>query len=95
VPPATTQFLLRDFEEVPAVGDPGHDVGGRLSTERLFDLFELGDVTVALAATPPHVVSRRLGHASVAFTLHVYSWVLPGQQRAAADGFAAAVSSAK
>ncbi|MDY0340623.1 MAG: tyrosine-type recombinase/integrase [Coriobacteriia bacterium] len=40
----------------------------------------------------PHVVSQRLGHASVAFTLDVYSWVLPGQQRAAADGFAAAIS---
>lgn len=39
----------------------------------------------------PHVVSQRLGHASVAFTLQVYSWVLPGQQRAAADGFAAAI----
>lgn len=41
---------------------------------------------------PPHVVSQRLGHASVAFTLEVYSWVLPGQQRAAADGFAAAIA---
>lgn len=41
---------------------------------------------------PPHVVSKRLGHASVAFTLQVYSWVLPGQQREAAEGFAAAVS---
>jgi len=41
---------------------------------------------------PPHVVSKRLGHASVAFTLQIYSWVLPGQQREAAEGFAAAVS---
>jgi integrase len=41
---------------------------------------------------PPHVVSKRLGHASVAFTLQVYSWVLPGQQREAAEGFAAAVA---
>ena len=40
---------------------------------------------------PPHVVSKRLGHSSVAFTLQVYSWVLPGQQRDAAEGFAAAV----
>jgi integrase len=44
---------------------------------------------------PPHVVSKRLGHASVAFTLQVYSWVLPGQQREAAEGFAAAVFGAK
>ena len=40
---------------------------------------------------PLHIVSQRLGHASVAFTLQVYSWVLPGQQRAAADRFAATV----
>lgn len=32
------------------------------------------------AGVSPHVVSRRLGHASVAFTLDVYSHVLPGQQ---------------
>lgn len=40
----------------------------------------------------PHVVSKRLGHASVAFTLQVYSWVLPGQQREAAEGFAASIA---
>ena len=43
-------------------------------------------------SVPPHVVSKRLGHASVAFTLQVYSWVLPGQQREAAEGFADAVA---
>jgi integrase len=41
---------------------------------------------------PAHVVSQRLGHASVAFTLDVYASVLPGQQRAAAEAFAAAVA---
>jgi integrase len=51
--------------------------------------------TILLKATvPPHVVSKRLGHASVAFTLQVYGWVLPGQQREAADIFAAAISDA-
>ena len=32
------------------------------------------------------VVSERLGHADVAFTMRVYSHVLPGMQRNAADG---------
>jgi integrase len=34
----------------------------------------------------PKVVSEMLGHADVAFTLRVYSHVLPGMQRSAADG---------
>ena len=33
---------------------------------------------------PPQVVSERLGHSSVAFTLQIYGHVLPGQQAAAA-----------
>ena len=39
-----------------------------------------------LNKVPPKVVSERLGHADVAFTLRVYSHVLPGMQRNAADG---------
>jgi integrase len=35
---------------------------------------------------PAKVVSEMLGHADVAFTLKVYSHVLPGMQRSAADG---------
>ena len=33
------------------------------------------------------VVSRRLGHASVSFTMDVYAHLLPGQQRTAAEAF--------
>jgi integrase len=36
----------------------------------------------------PRVVSERLGHANVAFTLQVYGHVLPGQQREAAEAAA-------
>ncbi len=36
--------------------------------------------------TAAKVVSKMLGHANVAFTLKVYSHVLPGVQRSAADG---------
>ena len=36
--------------------------------------------------TSAKVVSEMLGHADVAFTLRVYSHVLPGMQRSAADG---------
>jgi hypothetical protein len=40
------------------------------------------------AGVPPHVVSQRLGHASPALTLSIYSHVLPRQQAAAAAAFA-------
>jgi integrase len=35
----------------------------------------------------PKIVSERLGHASVAFTLDTYSHVVPGLQEAAAERF--------
>ena len=37
------------------------------------------------------IVSERLGHASVAFTLDVYGHVMPGQQASAAAAAAALV----
>ncbi len=40
---------------------------------------------LAQAGVPAKVVSERLGHASVAFTLDTYAHVLPDQQRQAAD----------
>jgi integrase len=43
--------------------------------------------------TQPHVVSKRLGHSTVGFTLQVYAHVLPGQQRDAADAIEAALVS--
>jgi integrase len=39
-----------------------------------------------LNKTSAKVVSEILGHADVAFTMRVYSHVLPGKQRSAADG---------
>lgn len=44
-----------------------------------------------LNGKPLHVVSRRLGHSNEAFTARVYSHVLPGQDGAAANDFAAMV----
>lgn len=63
-----------------------------LSGLRFHDLRHTHATILLKTGVPPHVVSKRLGHASVAFTLQVYGWVLPGQQREAAEGFAAAVS---
>jgi integrase len=52
---------------------------------RLYDLRH-GAATLALAAgVSPKIISEQLGHASVAFTLDVYSHVLPHMQDAAAE----------
>jgi len=39
------------------------------------------------AGVPPKVVSERLGHATVAFTMDIYAHVIPGMQAEAADMF--------
>ncbi|HXL94251.1 MAG TPA: hypothetical protein VN969_35415 [Streptosporangiaceae bacterium] len=43
---------------------------------------------------PIKTVSERLGHASVTITLTVYGHVMPGDQKRAADRFAALVAGA-
>jgi integrase len=43
---------------------------------------------------PIKTVSERLGHASVTITLTVYGHVMPGDQKRAADRFAALIKEA-
>lgn len=43
------------------------------------------------AGVPPHVVSQRLGHASVAFILQQYAHLLPQQQREAVSRLSALI----
>jgi integrase len=61
---------------------------------RLHDLRHTHATVLLLAGVPVHVVSQRLGHASPTITLTVYSHVLPGNQRDAADLFARLVREA-
>ena len=51
---------------------------------RLYDLRHLAATLSLSAGVSPKVISEKLGHASVAFTLDVYSHVLPHMQEAAA-----------
>ncbi len=61
---------------------------------RLYDLRHTA-ATISLAAgVSPKVISEQLGHASVAFTLDVYSHVLPHMQDAAAERVQALLLSA-
>jgi integrase len=54
--------------------------GAGLPTIRLYDLRHTAATLALSAGIPPKVVAERLGHASAAFTLNVYSLVLPHMQ---------------
>jgi integrase len=54
------------------------------SVIRLYDLRHTATISLE-AGSPQKVISEQLGHASVAFTLDVYSHVLPHMQDAAAE----------
>ena len=58
---------------------------------RLHDLRHTHATLLLANGENPKVVSERLGHASVAFTLTVYAHVLPGFQKEAACQLAAVI----
>jgi integrase len=58
---------------------------------RLHDLLHTAASLAMATGVHPKVVSERLGHASVAFTLDVYSHLVPGMQEEAATQIAALV----
>ena len=51
---------------------------------RLYDLRHTAATLALAAGVSPRIVSEQLGHASVTFTLEVYSHVLPHMQDTAA-----------
>lgn len=55
---------------------------------RYHDLRHTHATLLLLAGVPPHVVSMRIGHRSVAFTLQQYAHVLPQQQADAVERLA-------
>jgi len=60
---------------------------------RFHDLRHTHATILLQAGVHPKVVSERLGHSSVAFTLDTYSHVVPGLQEAAAERFDQFISS--
>ena len=54
---------------------------------RLHDLRHTHATLMLMSGIHPKIVSERLGHATVAFTLDTYSHVVPGLQEAAALKF--------
>jgi integrase len=61
---------------------------------RLHDLRHTHATLLLRKGRPVHIVSRRLGHKSEMITLSVYTHAMPGDQREAANSFAALVADA-
>ncbi len=79
-------FLSRAFR--------AHVKRAELPTVRLHDLRHTHATLMLAAGVPVKVVSERLGHSTVAFTMEVYQHVLPGMQRAAVQNLADAKTKA-
>ena len=71
-----SKFVARHFK--PLLRSAG------LPNLRLYDLRHTAATLALAAGVSPKIVSEQLGHASVAFTLEVYSHVLPHMQDTAA-----------
>ena len=66
-----------------------HSRGAGLTPIRFHDLRHTHASLALQAGVPAKIVSERLGHATVAFTLDLYSHVIPGLQEEAAEHIAA------
>ncbi|MCA2228808.1 tyrosine-type recombinase/integrase [Nonomuraea aurantiaca] len=65
--------------------------GARRCRIRVHDLRHTHATILIAGGKPLKMVAERLGHADPAITLRVYAHVMPGNQREAADWFAALV----
>ncbi len=66
---------------------PRRQARGRAGPIRLQDVRHTHASLLLAAGINPKVVSERLGHSSVAFTLDTYAHVMPGMQPEAAERF--------
>lgn len=72
-----------------SAGFDRHVLAAGLPRIRLHDLRHTHATLLLASGTPPKVVSERLGHTTIAFTLDTYAHVVPGMQAEAANRFAA------
>lgn len=77
--PLHRDYFSQTFERILAKTD--------LPRIRLHDLRHTHATLLLKEGIPPKVVSERLGHSNVAFTMQVYQHVLPGMQADAAAAF--------
>jgi len=77
-------------------GQAFKSLAGRAGTPiRLHELRHTHGTLLIKGGVHPKVASSRLGHSSVAITLDLYSHILPGMDKEAADQFEALVEGAK
>jgi len=81
-PESLSQLFDRVVKRTPA-----------LTRIRFHDLRHTHASLLIVAGVPIKVVSERLGHSHPAFTMHTYQHLLPGMSAAAAEQFAALVTS--
>ncbi len=88
-PASVAQWIEHRFPKPCVAGS----IPARGATKYLVDglqVFSIDDASHLLAAgVNAKVVSERLGHSSVSFTLDTYGHVMPGQQSEAAEAAAA------
>jgi hypothetical protein len=70
-----------------------HCVAAGLPRIRLHDVRHSYASAALKAGIPPKVISERLGHSAVAFTLQTYAHVIPGMDQDAADAVARLIMS--
>jgi integrase len=75
--PVNSDYLAREFKRLLRAAG--------FEPMRLYDLRHTAATLALSAGVPAKVVSEQLGHATCAFTLDVYSHVLPHMQAEAAD----------
>jgi len=85
--PRDERSVQRGFERVLRLAGLPHI--------RFHDLRHTHATLLLKAGVHPKIVSERLGHGSVSFTLDVYSHVMPGLQEAAAVQFEALLGGTK
>lgn len=99
-------YVVTDYVFTAENGEPVHAdhlaqrferlvTAAKVPSIRFHDLRHTHATLLLKAGVPAHVVAQRLGHASPALTLSVYSHVLPRQQSAAAAAFARLVDSGR
>ncbi|WP_312891518.1 tyrosine-type recombinase/integrase [Nonomuraea muscovyensis] len=92
-------MTMATFQPDARSGDSGRQHSSRPTPRpppirRLHDLRHVHASLLLLAGVPVHVVAARLGHADPAIILRVYAHVIRSAETAAADVFAAVITSA-
>ena len=82
-PRGVSQLFSRVVQRTPA-----------LPRIRFHDLRHTHASLLIMPGVPIKVVSERLGHSHLAFTMHTYQHLLPGMSAAAAERFAALIAEA-